>query len=584
MWSFANHLPFNTFSRDVSVLPGPGFVLGHYKTWTSVEVVSPKLKRIVQAIHLTGLGTEQEVLSILIPPLIERNILTGQFVVDLVVRECNKIQAKSGYRTCFMVYRELKALVTYGAKELLTCKVLAVWIELLSTSWPVKGPGISLGQLYYESLLRGIRAYLSVDFPKEEIHRASSSKDSLRKFRASCLNKIRQLYFGQGRQKDFKNAMKALEADTFVDFAREVDAGDSAEMHCDFVLGIDDCRLFGMNESQLTFSHGSDLSFCDILGWTSPHYSASLDPDHFLPQPYHINLLDIASRIPFHYITFAEYVHMFAFTGVAEYQAIVDRDGIPWLTRVFVSTILSRGKFRALQFLEFLGKRYEPAQLSQVDKSGRTWTHVALQMMQKELVLALLNCDAVDPNAKDIRGQSLLMYACLSSIADQSMIDIVSSLLERGADVDASDIYHQTALLHTASIEPDNEFDSIGLSLESGQSSTEGGSRILRRHKESRFPNALKIAEILLKHDANVEKKNLYNETPLAKARSLLDKRGGNSPLMVNLLEEGLKNAKEREERDKITRYYKPLRLSDTASSSSPHDLAKATEKSQDTK
>ena len=569
MWSFANHLPFNAFSRDVSVNPGPEFEICDHETWTSVEIVSPKLKRILQMIHLTELGIEQEILSIILPPLIDRNILTGQFVVDLVVRECNKTQARSDYQTCFSVYPELLELLTPGARETLICKVLAVCIELLSTSWPVHGLGL-FPKFQYEQFLRVLKAILSIDSSNKGIQRLSCTDDRKKYFLTSCLNKIRRLYFGQGRQKDFNNAIMTLEAGTVVDFAQGVDTWSLNKISSDSILELEDCRLFGMNQSQDSFSHRSDDEARDILGWTPRHYAASLDSRQFAPVERDYSLLDVSNRNPYHYLTSVDYFTARFIDKQAGSRAMADRDGIPWLHMVLVHGHITLPEDTQLAF-EWLRKqqldRYPL--IDQADNFGRTCTHLAIQMVHKEFVLEVLfKYRNVDPNTKDKEDRSLLMYACSSAIAVSSMLDIVSSLLERGADVDASDAHSRTALYHVVSIEPDSEVDSTKSSVELDQSSTEGSSKTLPWKNESRFSNALKVAEILLKNGAKVESRD-KKRSPLAKAKRKRDKRGGNSHSMVGLLEENLEHAKEKEERNKITRYYKPLRLPHTTSSSS---------------
>ncbi|KAK0104952.1 hypothetical protein ONS95_005213 [Cadophora gregata] len=392
------------------------------------------------------------------------------------------------------------------------------------------------------------------------LHRGSPDKDSARKFRKDCLIKVGKLYVGQGRKSDFQKAVAILLGDAMGHYGLEKAFHRLGKFS---VLNSQDCRLFGMVDSQLEFSQSFWVGHRDILGWTPRHYNAARYFEHFSQtkkeqKEIDYKLVDLANRTPFHYIKSPNCSADFRILTTWEEdlpEVKFDRDGIPWIHWALV-------RYGDRAVLSNSYPKHTVINFDLVDNFGRDCLHFAIHMKQKPLALYLLSHNNCRMGAKAKYGMTVLMYACLSAIDDRSMLEVVHSLLDKGVSVDESDVWHRTALAYAASVMPDGTFDSLRGLVQQTQNEGEEVNRPAHVRMKPPFINALKVAKILVKHGAKVESNLEFQKSPLKMAR---DRGNGKSQQMIELLEKALEKEKlilaetrEREEQGKITHWYKP--------------------------
>ena len=488
MWSVADHIASEDLARPITYDTKDAFNVYDQTTWDSCRLENPKLNALVRDVQRTGIGSLEEVLTFIIPPLSSSGKLPSESIVELIRQRVRDNETKGHWEESIQVYSELVKFIKGGVTIRLLYKAVAAVIEFLQIAEQSDIPS---------------RMVESLDAIKESLLDSTTSLGSGQTLRDVTVD-LRKLYRWQRRTEEYDSLFDGLLAD-------DSGAGQdlSEESRLARLFGYSRCHVALIQNKIGTEDWRSYMFSGDILGWTPLHYAALRNPRIYDTYARRLNISarrdprDIAERTPLHYAARAGDWHLSQSLRKHSDINARGRDGmlpLHWAAKcgnlVMAKMLIANGSginisdnYQRTPLYQAVEEGHEAAAQALVEagaevgvklKTGDTALHRASQLGYTRIAQGLLDRGA-DVNGKGKEGKTALHFACeggyaetadlllrknvgvihvseyddntrtpLHVAADGGYPDIAKLLVEHGANINARNASQNTPLLSTA--------------------------------------------------------------------------------------------------------------------------------------
>ncbi|KAI9642631.1 hypothetical protein NHQ30_009436 [Ciborinia camelliae] len=448
MWAIAGSLPTVSrrsryeFKTEVT-FPD---LEAHTPDWKSLRLTNNKIKQMIKAVELNGLGSLEDSNLLIIPPLSYFDKLPNEDILDEVEKNIPKDELLQLERSCDTYKKLLDLCIGLTFNTIFVHKAVSTTVSFLVTATSAAVAEEYMSNKYKEVLKESKQDLIKI------------LKDNYR----HCLIVLKQLYTEQGRPKSFKDAF-LLDNDG----ADDLPLTEQKRLTIEAEMGHTSLhrKIIANENFEIDGELEKLLYVPDILGWTPLHYAVIYSPKNAskLSKEYPdlVNKIDLAGRTPLHY-------------AVMKYKTNKEQENInetiPGLLKV--NPELLKGKdglvplhwavktsnFEATKLL--LNTQLHGNTINSKDCWNMTPLHFAALGGHLEIMVHLLDTrppgyTAPALDSKDLFDRTVLHVAVIGIESSEYLngADVVKKLIQKGANIQMKDRDGNKALHLAAEME-----------------------------------------------------------------------------------------------------------------------------------